>query len=606
MTALLEGDSVRLTAVPLTRAGVAVTAAPVAWTSGDTAVLTVTSAGLVRAVRTGSAQIVATVGAVSSGVTLRVDRRPPRAVGLDITTATRSVLEADSLALRATLRMSDSTTADASPVAWQSGDSSVAVVATDARGGAWLRTRRPGSVELRATAAGVSATATITVQRADVARVTLAPASIDLEAGRTVQLAVTVLDARGLVLSGRSPVFAVRDPNVLRIDAAGLATGTAEGSTMATATVEGVSASIAVRVRRRSGLTQILDSIRTANDVPALAGAIVTVDGIWAADVVGMRRAGGSVAARLDDQFHLGSNTKAVTAGLLGLLVDAGKLRWTATLAELFPELAGSMRAEYRAVTVRELLSQQSGMPRDAAPSFFDQTPPQPPATQLRTSLVAWAVQQPPVSARGTYFYTNVNYIIAGAIAERVTGRSYEQLVIDDLLTPLGITTAGFGAAGTPGQEDQPWQHYLDASGRRIAVAPSPTADNPPIYGPAGRLHMSIGDWARWIQTVLRAERGMPSPWTPATAKLLTTPQVTENASDSYAFGWVVTYRSWAGPTARVLTHNGSNTMNFSTAWIAPDAGYAFIAITNQGGDMPARVVDETAGRMINLYLTGR
>ena len=350
-----------------------------------------------------------------------------------------------------------------------------------------------------------------------------------------------------------------------------------------------------------TAITHILDSLRSSHDLPALGGAIVTRDTIWVLDVVGRRRYGGSTSVTVDDKFHIGSNLKAMTAGLIGRLVDQGSIGWNTTLEQALPDLATTMRSEYRTLTIHELLSQQSGLVRDATIAFTDATP-----RLQRESLTRWALQQAPASVRNTYFYSNVNYIIAGAIAERVTNTAFEQLIVERLLGPIGVTTVGFGAPGTPGMEDQPWQHYFNSSGQRVSVPPTPTADNPPIYGPAGRAHMSLRDWSRWIQVVLQAEVGGNTVWKPATAKMLTTPAVTISAGSFYDLGWVTTTRSWAGATGRVLTHNGTNTLSYSAAWLAPDAGFGVIVVTNQGGTLAANAVDATAGRLINFYLSGR
>lgn len=56
----------------------------------------------------------------------------------------------------------------------------------------------------------------------------------------------------------------------------------------------------------------------------------------------------------------------------MGLLVDEGRIAWTTTLAEAFPELATRMRPEYRGVTVRDLLTHHGGLVRDASGDFGD------------------------------------------------------------------------------------------------------------------------------------------------------------------------------------------------------------------------------------------
>jgi len=343
-------------------------------------------------------------------------------------------------------------------------------------------------------------------------------------------------------------------------------------------------------------LTRILDSVRTVNHLPALGAAIVTSDSVVALDVVGVRRIGDTTRATKNDLFHLGSDTKAMTAGLLGLLVDQGRLTWTSTLGSLFPELEAGMRPEYRTLQVRELLSHQSGLVPNPTIQFRDGTP-----RAQRIAFLKWVLSQPPATERGKYSYANSNYIVAGAIAERLMDGEYETLVVDRLLRPLGLTSVGFGARGIPANVDQPWQHLIGEGGRQVAVPPGPNADNPPVFGPAGRAHMTLADWATWIRTVLRASRGGPSPWSAATAKALVAPAVQIDSTTGYAFGWLVTKRPWAGSSGRALTHAGSNTMNFCVAWLAPEANFAVLVVTNQGGDAATRATDGLAGRLIML-----
>jgi CubicO group peptidase (beta-lactamase class C family) len=181
-----------------------------------------------------------------------------------------------------------------------------------------------------------------------------------------------------------------------------------------------------------------------------------------------------------------------------------------------------------------------------------------------------------------------------------LTGRSYEEMLFERVLRPLGITTAGFGPMGTAGLDDQPLQH---ASNYR-PVEPGANADNPPIYNSAGRLHMSIGDWGRYISWVLACEAGHPTLLRAETARRLTAGAVPMDGEGSYAFGWAVLDRPWAD--GRVLTHSGSNTMNFAVAWLAPNLKFAVIAATNIcAGKTPASM-DAVAGRLIGYHMNGR
>ncbi len=162
----------------------------------------------------------------------------------------------------------------------------------------------------------------------------------------------------------------------------------------------------------------VLDSLRYALDFPALAGAIMTDTGIVEAAAVGCRRYGGVVNVNVDDQFHLGSCGKSFTAVLLGLLVDEGKLNWTTTLPEIFPEYAETMRPEYRDVTVHDLLSHSAGFVRDPKLTLKIADP-----RDKRAEVVAWALRQIPAVKRGQQLYSNLGFTIAGAIAEKLADR---------------------------------------------------------------------------------------------------------------------------------------------------------------------------------------
>jgi CubicO group peptidase (beta-lactamase class C family) len=346
-------------------------------------------------------------------------------------------------------------------------------------------------------------------------------------------------------------------------------------------------------------ITRLLDSIRVVYDVPALGAAIVTTDGVWAIDVRGRRRYGGTTPVTVNDKFHLGSNLKAMTSAMIGRLVDAGMLEWETTLAEALPDLAPAMGTAYRDATIADLLSHTSGLPRDPFSGVLTAST----ATEQRLQAAQWGFAQP-ATPRGAYSYSNLGYMVAGLIAERAAGQPFETLIVERLFTPLGMTSVGFGAMGTPGTEDQPWQHYIDGGTRR-EVAPGPNADNPLAYGPAGRAHMSLGDWAKFMVAVLKAEQGDVSVWSAATADMLTTSRVSSGGADGYAMGWATTTRSWA-PGGRVLNHDGTNTLSYSVTWAAANAGFAVLVVTNQGGATASQAADAAAGRLLGLYLNGK
>ena len=201
------------------------------------------------------------------------------------------------------------------------------------------------------------------------------------------------------------------------------------------------------------GLTRLLKPIRQKHGVPAMAAAIVTSQGAVAVGAVGVRRRGTEVGVTLLDQWHLGSDTKAMTAALVAVLVERKQLRWDTTVAEVFPDLAAGFNPEVKGVTVKELLSHHAGLPANLNLGQYQGRD----ASRERSRAVRETLGLAPQSSPGSkYQYSNLGYILAGAIVEQLTGRSWEAAMQEEIFTPLRMASAGFGGTGTAGQLDQP------------------------------------------------------------------------------------------------------------------------------------------------------
>ena len=336
-------------------------------------------------------------------------------------------------------------------------------------------------------------------------------------------------------------------------------------------------------------VTQLLKPIRQKFNLPAMAAALVTSDGIKFVGAVGVRKRGTEIPVGLEDLWHLGSDGKAMTSTLIAHLVERGQLKWDSTLDEIFPDLSPQMNPAFQKATVLQLLSHHAGLPPNLELGNFLGAD----VMALRLRALREELAKKPLHPPGsTYEYSNLGYIISGAVVEKITGQSWEQAVRREVFEPLQIKSAGFGGTGTPGQIDQPWPHTSD--GKPTAVNGS-DMDNPPIMGPAGCIHCSIQDWAKFIQDQLRGARGKPSFLKPDSYKKLQTPPF---GGDS-ALGWTVVQRSWAG--GKALNHGGDNTMNFANVWIAPNKNFAILVCVNQSGDIAFEATDETVGAMMEL-----
>lgn len=338
-------------------------------------------------------------------------------------------------------------------------------------------------------------------------------------------------------------------------------------------------------------ISDMLESLVAKHRIPAMAAAVVVGNTITMHGVAGVRAAGSPTKASIDDLWHLGSCTKSMTATLAAILVDKKLLTWETTLGEAFPDLADTMHARYKPVTLAQLCTNRAGVPTDLSAggvwgSLWNErgTP-----TQARRLLLTGVTKRPPTYEPGTQnVYSNGGFAIAGHLLETKLGIPYETLMQQHLFAPLGMKSCGWGAPGTPRKQgeppDQPRGH--DKSGKPMEPsADGRGSDNPQGISPAGRLHCTIDDWARFAALHLLADRRNPhrheSLLTLATAEKLHTPP---DALSDYAFGWGRPERPWAGPPGNryVLTHGGSNTMWFSVIWVAPAANFAVVVCCNQ------------------------
>lgn len=326
-------------------------------------------------------------------------------------------------------------------------------------------------------------------------------------------------------------------------------------------------------------LLPIAQRAASAEGIPAAGVMVVDRDGPVAIAVAGVRRNGGDEPVQLGDQWHLGSLTKAMTATLLAILAEDGALPFDATMEQAFPGVA-SMRDEWRAVTIPHLLAHHGGAVENMPWALM---PPAPSMEQRRALAAAAMLALPPSHPPGSAVYSNAGYMLAGAAAEAATGRAWEDLMRERVFAPLGMAGAGFGGTGTPGLVDQPWPHH---EGGRPAASNGPGTDNAPIIGPAGTIHAPLADYGAFIAEHLRAGNGEGPLLPPGAFERLHTPPF----DDLHALGWIAVERSWGGGT--VLTHTGSNTMNFAVVWMAPQKGLAFVAVVNTGGEEAARACD--------------
>ncbi len=332
---------------------------------------------------------------------------------------------------------------------------------------------------------------------------------------------------------------------------------------------------------------ELLQPIRTKHNLPGIIGGVIVNGKLTALGAVGVRKLGAEEKITIADHVHIGSCTKAMTATRIAMLIETGKLRWESALAETFPEFKPQFHENLGSVTLEHLLTHRSGLPANGPWGLLqgDST-----TEQRRNLLKQWSKWEPPNPPGTKFEYSNAGYAFAGLMAEQATGHSWEELMTEGMFQPLNMKTAGFGPPGAKHSLDQPWGHTADGKPTQM--------DNAPSIGPAGTVHCSVSDWAKFVILHLQGAQGKGDLLQPATWEKLHTPPP---ANEDYACGWMVVERPWAD--GKALTHSGSNTAWFATVWIAPQRNFATLVACNQGGAAAAKACDEATGALIQHYL---
>lgn len=229
--------------------------------------------------------------------------------------------------------------------------------------------------------------------------------------------------------------------------------------------------------------------------VPGLAIAVVKDDSVVFAQGYGVRKLGTQDSVNIHTLFANASTTKAFTSFVVELLADDGKLRMDAPVVTYRPALRLSDPVATREITLADLLSHRTGLP-EADFIWYDDTSSFP-EIMRRLSYV-------PLNApvRSHFEYQNITYALAGDIAAQRAATTWEKLVHDRILSPLGMRETTTGTPDESSHRNLAFPHdYVHDTIRPI---PRYATDN---IGPAGAMYSSVSDMTIWMRFLLDSAR---------------------------------------------------------------------------------------------------
>jgi CubicO group peptidase (beta-lactamase class C family) len=352
----------------------------------------------------------------------------------------------------------------------------------------------------------------------------------------------------------------------------------------------------------RPGAERALDAYVTRAladwGLPGVAIAVVRNDSVVYAKGFGVRELGKPAPVTAQTVFAIGSTSKAFTATALGMLVDAGKVRWDDPATKHLAELQLHDPYVTRELTVRDLLTHRSGLARG------DRTWA---SSGLSRAEVLRRVRflEPSWSFRASYGYQNIMYLAAGTVVEKVSGQSWDEFMRDRFFTPLGMRRSVTSVTQLAQLPDVATPH------ERIKGAYTPVdwmnIDN---IGPAGSINSSVQDMAQWIRLQLGGGTYAGKKLVePRTIRETHTPQMALRMSEqeeklypmtnltAYGLGWSL--RDYHG--RKMVAHGGAIRGMRAQVTLVPEDGIGVVALTNSPqSSFPTAL----ANKAIDLFLS--
>lgn len=314
---------------------------------------------------------------------------------------------------------------------------------------------------------------------------------------------------------------------------------------------------------------QFADSIRVSNDIPELSYAVISGDEILEINALGLHSVDLKDPATLNDRFHIGSNTKAMTAFMIAKYVEKGKLKWTTKFFDLFPDLKKSAKPEYYDITLEKLVSHQAriqpfqGENDPAVPDFKGN--PQEKRNQFGQFVVT--LDRVTIDQDHKYVYSNAGYTLATMMVEKVTGKSWEQLVDQVFNRDLKLDIK----LSWPENQivKDTWGHSFENN--KLSPVPSNTDYHLDYTEPAGDINIKLTDYIKFIQLNIKGLQGHNNYLKASTYHFI------HKGIEGYSLGWFNSYEN----NQDFSTHSGTAGTYYTIAAIDRKNFIGYIIFTN-------------------------
>jgi D-alanyl-D-alanine carboxypeptidase len=336
---------------------------------------------------------------------------------------------------------------------------------------------------------------------------------------------------------------------------------------------------------------KVIDQLRqnlnqsVAKGLPGAVLYISTSNGKWT-DAAGLANIQAKTPMQPTDRFRIASLTKMFVAVVCLQLVEDGRLDLDGAIADWLPKDVGDRIANSKKITVRQLLNHTSGLPDPYSEAFRRAVLANPAHKWQAKEVVEYAEGRSAAAPRGSFFYSNTNYLLLELIIERVTGNSLTTEIRQRISDPLELKDTFMEAhEAIPGGFVQGYQDWNE-DGKPESVT-KPLINDGLGLGDSG-LVSSASDIARFMQVLFGDGALLRSA---SLEKMMTL--VESDQRGGYGLGMTYTPTVWG----EAWGHTGKTTGFMSDIMYLPAHDLIIVVLTNSGDSKqgnPSDLIEES------------
>ena len=348
---------------------------------------------------------------------------------------------------------------------------------------------------------------------------------------------------------------------------------------------------VAQQDKRLKGIEPQLNKILAETKTVGFAVAIVEGDKIIYVKGFGYRDYENKIPVDANTLFAIGSTTKAFTSAILGHLNSENKLSLNDSPRKYIPELKFFNNNMNDNIIIKDLMSHRTGLPRhDYSWYLF-------PSASKDSLMSRLEFQEPFTGIREKWYYNNFMFLLQGVIAERITGKSWEENIRERFFAPLGMTRSNVSIEEMKKSSNAAIGYDLD----KESIIKSDYYD---ISGmsPAGSINSSVYDMSNWLITWINKGKFKGKEIIPASYidEAISSQMVTSGALpdkefpdmffSNYGYGWSL--KSYKG---HYRVSHGGNIDGFSAdVTFYPSDNIGIVVLANQNSSPTPGLVRNT------------